>query len=536
MKITEAMYYMNHYKHFILSVLLCIFSSGNFIKSQNPATTDSFKTAIYAADEDTVKVRLLIELGNNYKNNKPDSALQNFQLAFELAKSTKSNFYIAKSSNALGVYYYSQSNYKPALEYYNQALVHYEEITNSQGISDSYNNIAIIYAIQGDYEKSLEYFLKAAKINDESGNKKENSRLLNNIGLIYNNLGDNEKAITYFQKSLAIHLEDGNKQGIAACYNNLGLVYYSQKSYNKALEIYNKGLDITNVDDKKGQSIFIVNIGSVYMEQKMFDKASSYFLRALTLYTEIGDKHGISKIYGDLYQINIYKKNYTKAIENALKELEISIEIGALPIQQAAYQNLSIAYDSLHNYKNALKYHQMHQLINDSIFNEKKSKQLSEMQTKFESLEKEKENELLRKDNELKRLKIDDATNIRNFFIVLSVLILLLVIIIFYRLKAKKEANLLLEEKNEVIEKQKEQLSISLNKLKELNEDLNSHKFQLEEKVVQRTAELEIKNAELERFNGLFVGREFRIKELRDEIKALKEQINKNDVDIDLMD
>ena len=42
--------------------------------------------------------------------------------------------------------------------------------------------------------------------------------------------------------------------------------------------------------------------------------------------------------------------------------------------------------------------------------------------------------------------------------------------------------------------------------------------------VKQRTEELEKKNAELQRFNKLFVDREFRIKELKDRIKELEEK------------
>jgi len=60
-------------------------------------------------------------------------------------------------------------------------------------------------------------------------------------------------------------------------------------------------------------------------------------------------------------------------------------------------------------------------------------------------------------------------------------------------------------------------------------DELEKHREHLEELVEKRTAELEgkaaelvEKNAELERMNDVFVGREFRIKELRDRIKELE--------------
>jgi len=60
-------------------------------------------------------------------------------------------------------------------------------------------------------------------------------------------------------------------------------------------------------------------------------------------------------------------------------------------------------------------------------------------------------------------------------------------------------------------------------------EELKKYRDNLEELVKMRTTELEEKNLDLEKFNELFVGREFRIKELREEIKELKlKLLNKN--------
>lgn len=64
--------------------------------------------------------------------------------------------------------------------------------------------------------------------------------------------------------------------------------------------------------------------------------------------------------------------------------------------------------------------------------------------------------------------------------------------------------------------------------LKKAEEELQKHREHLEDMVKQRTEELEKKNAELAGFNKLFVGREFRIKELRDQVKELEEQLGIN--------
>jgi PAS domain S-box-containing protein len=62
---------------------------------------------------------------------------------------------------------------------------------------------------------------------------------------------------------------------------------------------------------------------------------------------------------------------------------------------------------------------------------------------------------------------------------------------------------------------------------KELQDQLENYKTHLEELVKQRTCKLEEKNKELQRLNDIFVGREFRIKELKDTIKELGERLGK---------
>ncbi|NQU84522.1 MAG: PAS domain S-box protein [Mariniphaga sp.] len=63
---------------------------------------------------------------------------------------------------------------------------------------------------------------------------------------------------------------------------------------------------------------------------------------------------------------------------------------------------------------------------------------------------------------------------------------------------------------------------------KKAEKELLKYRENLEELVKERTKELEEKNQELERFNELFVGREFRIKELKNKVKELEEKLKLN--------
>ncbi|HAT63621.1 MAG TPA: PAS domain-containing sensor histidine kinase, partial [Flavobacteriaceae bacterium] len=59
---------------------------------------------------------------------------------------------------------------------------------------------------------------------------------------------------------------------------------------------------------------------------------------------------------------------------------------------------------------------------------------------------------------------------------------------------------------------------------KKVEDELEKHKNNLEELVKQRTEEVSLKNEELQRMNKLFVGRELKMKELKNLIKELQQK------------
>jgi signal transduction histidine kinase len=79
---------------------------------------------------------------------------------------------------------------------------------------------------------------------------------------------------------------------------------------------------------------------------------------------------------------------------------------------------------------------------------------------------------VLQKDNDIKKLEIIHQINFRNYLIVISGLILILILVIYSRYRTKKKANKILSERSSQILKQKNQLSKTLNQLRETQKTL----------------------------------------------------------------
>jgi nitrate/nitrite-specific signal transduction histidine kinase len=65
-------------------------------------------------------------------------------------------------------------------------------------------------------------------------------------------------------------------------------------------------------------------------------------------------------------------------------------------------------------------------------------------------------------------------------------------------------------------------INMDISERKQSEEKIRQLNEELEQRVQQRTAELEAKNRELERTNRLFVGRELRMVELKEKISQLQ--------------
>ncbi len=83
------------------------------------------------------------------------------------------------------------------------------------------------------------------------------------------------------------------------------------------------------------------------------------------------------------------------------------------------------------------------------------------------------------------------------------------------------------DEHEEITREVSMHLAVTIKEVNMAQQQEESYK-ELEKRVEERTAELKSKNEQLERMNKLFVGREFRIKELKEQVKALERQLNKS--------
>jgi signal transduction histidine kinase len=421
-------------RRFVVFLVFC----STIIHASGQSKTERLLTQLKSVSSDSSKINLVLDIADTYVGSMPDSAMFYCDIALFTAKKLDYKKGIAICLNYRGSIYSYMGLYEKAIDNYLKSLKIYEEMKDTHGMAMCYGNIGTSYSDQGSNNIALQYYSKAIKIFEELKDNRSLANIYNGIGNIYMRNDNFEKAIEYYSKSEDKYKEAGDKNGVSICKCNIGGVYLAM-----------------------GASSTIKSRAAID-----YKKALEYFLQSLTIFKEIGNNYGMANAYNSIAYTLIVQGKYIETIEYANKGLLIARGTKDLPMLKSSYEILASAYDSLQNYKEAYKNQKLFKSINDSIFNTEKSRQIADMQVKYETGKKEKENEILRQKNEIQQLALKTQVYIRNTFIYFSIIITLLVIFVVFRYKLKQKANKLLSEKNELINKQKEELE-EISKMKD---------------------------------------------------------------------
>ena len=463
----------------------------------------------------------------------PDSALRLAHGAYGLAKNANDNKSYAAAARTIADAWYYKNDFVNAITFYNEsadaALLSGSGSDTGSYYADRISDVAYCYMQLGIYEKAIELENTALRINRRLGRMSETGSSLNNIGNNYFYLGHYDKAIQYLTEAHALDLQTGDSSDISVSLNNIGMVYSRWGKHRQALSFYEDALGYTTSEIRK--AIRLSNIGMEWYHLGDYRKALEYLNQALesdirnkqtikvgirkneisTVLSAMGEYEkaillneeallifrstGIreSQIItladmGDLY---LKMDQLTKAELCFLEGLELARVTGSLHNQARIYKSLYELSERKGDYQKALDYFRNYSIVNDSVFNEIKHRQLANFEILYETGQKEKENQVLLRDNELKekRQRLSVA-------IIAGLGIILMLIFFLYRIKAVslKQSKKLLAQEQELAHLEIEKKTAE-NKLLEDRIFAEQQINRLEREKYQ--SEIEFKNAEL---------------------------------------
>ncbi len=337
--------------------------------------------------------------------------------------------------------HYINSNPKKALDFTLQALNLALEQSYKRGIAASYNNIGVFYKNHGVIDKAMNYHLQSLQLNKEIKDAKGYAYSLNNIGTIYSMKGQSEKALEHFLRSYWLLDSLKDQKNMVGALNNLGNIYLAMGEDYRAIGFYKKAIKIF---DKIDHSEFdpYSNIGNAYFKRGEMEKAHKYYKLSLQTSLDKKDIVGQAFAYHNLAALLINQGDKKEALRLELKALSNAQNVINKPLLKDIHLSLAHLYYSQGNINQAYDNRVLYDAYRNDIVNEISSKKLADLEVTFHVLEKEKEIALIKKENEVNKLRMSNTKTI-IIIAIMAAIILLGAIMIYISLKKGNKINLL---------------------------------------------------------------------------------------------
>lgn len=326
-----------------------------------------------------------------------------------------------------------------ALGFTREALNLATEINDQRGMAASYNNLGVVYKNQGALEKALEYYIKSMRIYTDLDNKEGIATTKNNIANIYSLKKDYGQAMRYLEESYALLSQLKDQPKLIGSMNNLGNLYNDIQLYEKAVKYYSEAYQLS---EKAGARFAdpLNNLGNIYYKQFNFQRAIEYYTQALSIERENNNKLGILNTVTNL-GITYTKAKQPKMAQQYLDEAaRLSEELQALTHLPAIYKASAENFSNQNQWKQAYDMQLKYDEAREKIYSEESSRNIAQMEMVVDFQEKERELDILKKEDEIKTLQL---RNSRLFIIlvILGVLVILAIFNLFYLDRKRKLIN-----------------------------------------------------------------------------------------------
>ncbi|MEQ9299388.1 MAG: tetratricopeptide repeat protein [Cyclobacteriaceae bacterium] len=315
-----------------------------------------------------------------------------------------------------------------AEHYYLRALDYFKGSADSLKVRPL-KNLGVLAYFKGDMETAIGRHLDALEYYLEAEDATEIARTYSNLGVFYKNSGQFIAASKSYIQSLEYFEINKDQVGLANTYNNIGSIYVELERYNEALEYFQRALGQSENGSAEDMAIWHHNMALSLRELGMLDSARHYQRISLDMRRQLGDSSGIAQSYHELGSISYAKEDYATAKHHFIRAHRIAQRMGDVKYQALTLNNLAEtelatghpqkALDLLRkhdhigaqaqiqsqmtrrkhearanyllsNHSLALDLLKQYQMLHDSIKNVTINMQLDELNTIYESNEKEK--------------------------------------------------------------------------------------------------------------------------------------------------
>ena len=128
--------------------------------------------------------------------------------------------HLVRAYSVLGLAYAPRKEWKPALEYYDQALRLAQRTDDLRGAA-----VPCGHARQGEWERAAELCRLDLEVSEQAKQLDSVAKTCNNLGIASVRLGQGQRALEYYQRAAQTYEQLADTDGLSSTWANMGLLY-----------------------------------------------------------------------------------------------------------------------------------------------------------------------------------------------------------------------------------------------------------------------------------------------------------------------
>lgn len=400
------------------------------------------------------------------KHGYSERSLTPYNDALELFVSLKDSVYVSRCFNELGIANKMLGNYPEAISYYKQSLDISTAMNDSSRFANALNNLGNVLKNMGSLDTALTYYHKALEVHEARKDTLMQTNVLNNIGIIFGKIGVNDMALTYYHDCIRLRELTNDTFKIPAVMTNLAESQEVLGRMDSAYHYARLALKLAIRRGVKGAAAAAhESLGDYKYNEGDYDSARYHFEESKLFYKIMDDKIGmVSNIYR-LGKVDMGQNRLDEAESKFQKVIEFGNEMGTLFQSSNATLMLAEVYAKQGRYKEAYEYQVIHTALMDSLVTARQVAAVTKQMARFETERKQREIELLNKENEVQALRINREKTLRQSLIFGAILVLILALVLWNRARSLRNVNETLEYQKDVLERNDHEKEVLLKEI-----------------------------------------------------------------------
>lgn len=386
--------------------------------------------------------------------------------ALEIFLTLKDSVYVSRCFNELGIANKMLGKYPEAISYYKQSLDVATAMNDSSRSANALNNLGNVLKNMGSLDTALTYYHRALEVHEARKDTLMQTNVLNNIGIIFGKIGVNDMALEYYHDCIRLRELTNDTFKIPSVMTNLAESHEVLGQMDSAYHYARLALKLALTREVKSAAAAAhESLGDYKYNEGDFDSARYHFEESKLFYKIMDDKIGmVSNIYR-LGKVDMGQNRFEEAESKFKMVHEFGNEMGTL--FQSANSTLMLAevFAKQGKYEEAYKYQVIHAALMDSLVTARQVAAVTEEMARFETERKQREIELLNKENEVQALRIHREKTLRQSLIFGAILVLILALVLWNRARSLRNVNETLEYQKDVLEKNDHEKEVLLKEI-----------------------------------------------------------------------